>query len=304
MADELRIGGAPGSDIIVAEVVRRGALLLLADRASLRNHPALVNLSGPMPGAATEQINILGLDGYDLMSAVSELSAVANTALTDAQATVTPAMYRLQREITDQMAIHDPTGVINPVRLATSMIGAAMMTLTDLIAQEGDGFTQTGSSGVNFSHDTWIATKAALTQALVPGPYLMVMKPKSFTDWSTDLESRGGLTQWQPAAAQMQRLRGTGFAGNYDGVDVFISNKVQAISTDDANYMFGRGALGYKEVSFGPAPRSQHVLLDLGPIRVAESRTESEGETAIVGHYYVGTTTIEGGRGRTALGAQ
>jgi hypothetical protein len=304
MANEIRIGAAPGSDIIVAEIVRRGALLLLADRASLRNHPALVNLSGGMVGASTEQLNLLGLDGYDLMSAISETSAVSNTALTDAQATVSPSMFRLQRELSDQMLVHDPTGALNPARLAQSMIGSAMMTLTDLIAQEGDGFTQTGSSGVNFSHDTWISTKAALVQALVPGPYLMVFKPKSFTDWSTDLESRGGLTQWRPAAANMQNLRGTGYQGHYDGVEVFISDKVQAISTDDGNFMFGRGAIGYKEVNLGPAPRSQHVILDLGPIRIAESRTESEGETAVVGHYYVGTVTIEAGRGRTALGAQ
>ena len=156
-----------------------------------------------------------------------------------------------------------------------------------------------------FSHDTFIAAKAALIQALVPGPYLMVMKPKSFTDWSTDLESRGGLTQWRPAAAEMQNIRGNGFQGVYDNVEIFTSNQVQAVSSDWGNFMFGRGAIGYKEVAQGAPPRSQIVLLDVnGVIRVAEFRTESEGETAVVGHYYVGTTVIEAGRGRTVLGAQ
>jgi hypothetical protein len=47
------------------------------------------------------------------------------------------------------------------------------------------------------------------------------------------------------------------------------------------------------------------VILDVNVvIRVAEMRTEDEGETAVVGHYYVGVTTIEAGRGRTVLGAQ
>ena len=305
MANELQTGGAPIQDILVAEVARRGALQLLGDRASLRNHPALINLGGDLLGSTTEQINLLGLDGTDLMSAIGETSAVSNTALTDAQATITPAMQRLQYEMSDQARIHDPTGAINPGRLALSMVGSAMMTLTNLIAKEGDGFATAGTSGVAFSHDTFIAAKAALIQALVPGPYLLVMKPKSFTDWSTDLESRGGLTQWRPAAAEMQNIRGNGFQGVYDNVEIFTSNQVQAVSSDWGNFMFGRGAIGFKEVAQGAPPRSQIVLLDVnGVIRVAEFRTESEGETAVVGHYYVGTTVIEAGRGRTVLGAQ
>ena len=310
MANELRSNGAPISDILVAEVARRGALQLLGDRASLRNHPALINLGGDLLGSTTEQINILGLDGYDIMSAITEAdgsAAVSNTALTDAQATISPAMHRLQYEMTDQARIHDPTGAINPGRLALSMVSSAMMTLTNLIAKEGDGFSTAGTSGVAFSHDTFIAAKAALVQALVPGPYLLVMKPKSFTDWTTDLESRGGLTQYRPAAAQLQALRGNGVQGVYDNVEIMTSNQIQGMNTnaDWGNFMFGRGAIGYKEVAQGAPPRSQIVLLDVnGVIRVAEFRSESEGETAVVGHYYVGTCVIEAGRGRTVLGAQ
>ena len=307
MADELKISGAPVSDILVAEVARHGAILLLGDRASLRNHSALVNLGRDMIGSSTEQINLLGLDGTDLMSSISETSAVSNTALTDAQATISPAMHRLQYELTDQTRIHDPTGALNTPRLAVSMVGSAMMTLTNLIAKEGDGFTTAGSSGVVFTHDTFIAAKTALIQALVPGPYLFAMKPKSFTDWTTDLESRGGLTQWRPAAAQMQALRGNGYQGNYDNCDIFTSDQVQGMNSnaDWGNFLFGRGALGFKEVAQGAPPRSQIVILDVnGVIRVAESRTESEGETAVVGHYYVGTNVIETARGRTVLGAQ
>ena len=307
MANEIRTDVAPGSDILVAETVRRGALLLLGDRANLRNHPALINLGADLFGSTTQQVNLLGLDGSDLMSAVDQPGAVANTALTDAQATIAPAMNRLAYEMTDQAVISDPTGAINSPRLALSMVGSAAMTLTYLIAKEGDGFTTSGSTGVAFSHDTFISAKAALIQALVPGPYLLVMKPKSFTDWMTDLESRGGLTQYYPASQQMQEIRGNGFQGTYDNIDIFTSNQVQGMNTnaDWGNFMFGRGALGYKEVAMGAPPRSQIVLLDLnGVIRVAEDRNEKAGMTSVVGHYYVGTNVIETARGRTVLGAQ
>tara|TARA_Y100001973_G_scaffold55859_1_gene82601 strand:+ start:1302 stop:2225 length:924 start_codon:yes stop_codon:yes gene_type:complete len=307
MADEIKAGASPGADLLSSPIVRRGLLLKLADRASLRNHPALINLGGDLIGGVSEKVNVLGLDGSDLMSSVAEAASVANTALTEAQATVTPAMHRLKYEYTDQMGAHDPTGAINSARLGLSIVGSAMMTLTNLIAKEGDDFTQTGSTGVAFSHDTFIATKAALIQALVPGPYLMVFKPKSFTDWMTDLESRGGLTQWNPAASEMQVLRGGGFQGVYDGCEIFTSDQVQGLNTnaDWGNFMFGRGAIGYKEVAQGAPKRSQFVVLDLnGVIRVAEMRTEDAGTTSVVGHYYVGTAIIEAGRGRTALGAQ
>jgi hypothetical protein len=188
-----------------------------------------------------------------------------------------------------------------------SIIASAAMTLTDLIAQEGDGFTQKGSTGVAYTHDTFLACQFALKQSSVPGPYLNVLQPKQFTDWQSDLESRGGVTQWRASTEEMQMLRGPGFEGVYNNIEVVTSSKVQSANSgaDWAGFMFGRGALAYKEMRMAAPPRSQFVILDVGGvIRVAEMRTEDGAKTKVVGHYYVGTVTVEATRGRTAISAQ
>jgi hypothetical protein len=77
--------------------------LLLADRASLRNHEAIVNY-GDIAGSGSETIRVplLGVDGYDLMASTSEGNAPGSaTALTYLAPEITVARYALQRGLTD-----------------------------------------------------------------------------------------------------------------------------------------------------------------------------------------------------------
>lgn len=308
MSNELIAGsGTYAGNVLVAEVQGRLVVLALADRFSLRNHPALIRLGEDLIGSITEHVAIYSLDGVDSMSSPTEIAAVANSTLTTAEATVAPARRGLAYEFADHMAAVDAHGVVNSDRLAMSIVKSAAMTLTDLICQEIDGFTQVGTTTAAFTHDTFLAGQFALQQGSVDGPYLCVLKGKQFTDWQSDLESRGGNTQWRQATEEMQMLRGGGFQGYYNNVEVVQSSKVQSAnaSADWAGGMFGRGAVGYKELRQAPPPRSQVVILDAGGvIRVAEMRTEDSAKTKVVGHYYVGTVTLESGRGRTLISAQ
>lgn len=309
----------PGpADLLVAQAASKMALLMLGSRFSLRNAPWLINLGQDLvgkfeglAGGGTLKIPLVGLDGLDEMSSVAENASISETAVDTAAVTVSPADFGLKRAPTDKTRRRDPTGTYSPQRLAIDGVMAAGMTLTTLIAQEVDGGTQVGSTGVDFSHDTFLAGQFALKQGLVPGPYCWMLKPKSFTDWQADLERRGGVTQWRPATAEMQALRGEGYEGNYNGMDVLTSDKVQGLNSnaDWGNACWGRGAVGYIEEPQAPAVRSQHILLDVaGPggvvIRVAEARDEDGRVTEIITHYSVGTVLIETARLRTALGAQ
>jgi hypothetical protein len=214
VADEVLSGSGGGQNILVAAVASKLALLLLADRASMRNHPALINLGENLVGSTTEQFTQYGLDGYDLMSSVTEIQSISNSALTTAKKTVAPARYGLAYDYSDYMATLDQTGTINSPRLALSIVGSANMTFTNNLAKMVDDFSVTvGSTGVGYTHDTFLAGQFKLKQAMVPGPYLRIMKPKTFTDWVTDLETRGGVTQWRTATEEMQQLRGLGFEG-------------------------------------------------------------------------------------------
>jgi hypothetical protein len=308
VANEILTGSGGGTDILVSEVASKYVHMLLADRASLRNHPAIIRLGSDLLGGATEHIAKLGLNGYDLMTSRTEIQAIANNALTTAEATVTPAPYRLAYDTSDLMRAVDPLGITGDLILPMSIAMSASMTLTNLIATGlSTGLSTVGTTTVRFTHDTFLAAQFALFQALVPGPYLSVLKPIHFTDWQADLEARGGNTQWRAATEAMMALRGPGAQGVYNNIEVFSSNQVQSINAgaDWASAMFGIGCIAYKEVNLGPAPRSQFVVLDVeGVIRVAEKREETTGETFTIGHYNVGVVKVEAGRGRTIVAAQ
>jgi len=307
VSNEILSGSGGGNNILVTAIGAKMAMLLLADRASMRNHPALINLGENLVGTATEQYTQYGLDGYDLMSSVTEIQSVGNTALTTAKQTVSPARYALAYDWSDYVETLDQTGQINSLRLALSIVMSGNMTFTNNLAKMIDDFSVVvGSTTVAYTHDTFLAGQFKLKQQKVPGPYLRIMKPKMFTDWQSDLEARGGVTQWRAATEQMQQLRGLGFEGEYNGIEVFTSDQVQTANAgaDWAGGIFGRGALGFKELRLKPAPASAFIILEAGPIRVEEIRSGRTEETAVRGTYYHGFVEIEDLRGVTELGAQ
>lgn len=313
MAGEIYVTSNPGpADFVVSAVAARTARLMLGSRFSLRNAPWIVRVGADLvglSGAGTYNIGLWRGMGTDLMSSVAENASIGNTALDTDQATITPADYGLARNPSDKARRRDPTGILDPMMLAQDGVASAGMTLTSLIAQEIDGGTQVGDTGVDFSHDTFLSGQFALEQALVTGPFACMLKPKQFTDWQGDLETRGGLTQWRPASADMQVLRGEGYKGQYNGIDVLTSDKVQTANAgaDYAGGMWGYGAVGYLEEAQAPATRSQIVLLDVTGemgavvIRVAEARDETGRMIKIVTHYTVGTALLESGRLRTLI---
>jgi len=294
-----------GAAVLGGTLARRIALAKLGDRESVRNHPALVNLSGEDFAGGVAKKGALHGFGLDAMASRTEIQAIANTAPGSATYTVTPGRYGLRYETSDWERTVDPTGITDPVAIAQWFPVSYGITLTTLIAQDGDGLTNVGTTTVNFSHDTWLLGQFALQAAGVTGPFLAVMSGNSFTNWQGDLEQRGGVTQWRPATEAMQMLRGPGFQGTYNNVDVFLSSYVQTINSgaDDANFIFGRGCLGFEEVRMARAAASQNVLLDLGFLRVGEEHSEATGLTSVTGTVNVGTVVMEAGRGRAFSGA-
>lgn len=304
----IKVGSGGGENVLTSAVAIRYLQELLADRASLRGHPALVYLNQFGAGAkgigsTTAQYTVWGLDGYDAMGTVAEGATISETALTNALKTATWARRGLRRDLSDDMRSTDPSGVLNPIRLAADGFGSAMVTLTNVIAALMSGFSvQKGTTGVSFTHDLWILGTGQLTAALVPGPYLALLHPNHFRDWKSDLEARGGLTQWVPAAAAMQILKGPGFQGTYDGVDVFTTNRVPTSGSDYVSGIFGRGAIGYveQEVEYGP---EAIIQVANGPIAVELERDGKGGFSSVLTHYRVGGSEIEDGRGCGLLAA-
>ena len=306
MANEIYTGDSGlGAALIAGTLARKIALAQLGDRGSIRNHDALVNLSGTdFAGGAAKKGALHGF-GLDNFASRTEIQAIANTAPGSATYTVTPGRNGLRYEVSEWERTVDPTGITDPDAIAQWLPVSYGRTLTNLIAQDGDGLTNVGSTTIDFSHDTWLLGQIALSSAGVTGPYLAVLSGNSFGDWQRDLEQRGGLTQWVPASAAMQQIRGHGFKGTYNGVDACQSAQVQTSNAgdDDANFIFGRGCLGFEEVMLARSPASQTVLLDMGFMRVSEDHSDDTGLTSVTGVVHVGTVVMEAGRGRAFSGA-
>jgi hypothetical protein len=286
----------------VAAVLAQEIQLKLADRASLHNHPSIVNF-GSMAGrgSAALQVPIIGLDGSDLLASAADGAVVANTTLTSAAATLTIGRYALRYDLTDLGgAITDSIG-LNAQRLAESMVGSTLMAFQNALCDVIDGFTATaGSTGVDMSVDDFYSAQFALTLASVSGPYIAVLHPRQLADFQSSLRAEYGATQFVLATQEMLSIKGQGFAGMFNGVDIFVSSKVPTANAgaDRAGAMFGYGAVGYVEGSPFPIVGAAGVVTPAGsPVVVEFDRIVGGGTTSILASYYLGIGKLQDAMG-------
>ncbi len=302
MANEIYYSGL--GDLRLRLILHREVQIQLTDMASLWNHPAIVNY-GDMRGRGSTQLDIplIGLGGADRMAAVAENASTSNTALTDASPAITIARQALQRQISDLAELTDPSAGLgaNIRSLASDMVNSASMRYTEMIAALVDDFTSTvGTTTVDMSADDQFSAQFTLTQASVPtGPgYLEVLYPTQLTDLQNSLRAEAGALQFQAATAEMLNIKGQGFAGRLNGVDIFVSSLVPTANTgaDSGGGMFGRGALGsaFGSVPIAPGEAGSQMF---GPIKVEFERDAAGALTKIVGNFYVGVGAIEDSRG-------
>jgi hypothetical protein len=160
-----------------------------------------------------------------------------------------------------------------------------------------DGFTATaGSTGVDMSVDDFYSAQFALTLASVPGPYIAVLHPRQLADFQSSLRAEYGATQFVQATQDMLNIKGQGFAGAFNGVDVFVSSRVPTANSgaDRAGAMFGRGAIGYVEGSPYPIVGAPGVVTPAGsPVVVEFDRVIGGGTTSILASNYLGIGKLQ-----------
>lgn len=302
MANEVLYSGL--GDLRLAKILNNEIQLLLADRASLRNHPSIFN-AGNIAGRGSSVLSVpqAGLDGYDLMTAVgSETTAASNVALTDGSADITIARYALRREISDLANMTDSVG-LNVERLAADMVGGYEMAVTNAICDTIDGFTATaGTSGSDMDVDDFFDALFALEQASVPTPFVAVLHPVQLTDLQNSIRAEASnAIAFSPATVEMLAAKGQGFAGSFMGVDIYKSSKVPTANAgaDRAGAMMGYGAVGMAEGSVRPiAALGGALQFPAGTVIAVEyERDSSKALTAITGNAYFGVSILQDGMG-------
>jgi len=175
------------------------------------------------------------------------------------------------------------------------------MRFTEMICQITDDFTATaGSSGVDMVVADWYDAQFALTQSSVTGPYLAILHPVQLTDFQSSLRAEAGAVQYVPATAEMLAIKGPGFAGSFNGVDIFASSHVPTANAgaDRAGGMFGAGAVGYATGSLTAVRGAGGLVLPAGtPVVVEFERDAAGAMTTVVGNGFLGVAIVEDGRG-------
>jgi hypothetical protein len=300
MANEVLFADLSGSARLAA-VLHQEIVLKLADRASLHMHPSILRLGNVAGrGSSTVQIPVVGLDGSDVMSSVADGSPVSNTALSESGVNVTVARHALQYSISDLANLTDSVG-LNVQRLAESMVGSTLMTFQSLLCNVIDDFTQVvGTSGVDMSVDDFYSAQFALTLQSVAGPYICILHPRQLADFQASLRAEAGPSQFVPATQEMLNIKGQGFAGMFNGVDIFVSSKVVTANAgaDRAGAMLGYSAIAMAEGSPFAVTGAGGIVQPAGtPLVVEFERDASSALTKIVGNYYCGVAKVQDGMG-------
>lgn len=287
MADEILVSGI--GDLIAGEVLATEYLMLLADRdASVLNHPAWFKATGTSRNNVV-RVPHLGLMGYDLLSATTPGSEVANTALTDGSTDVTIAPRAKRYEMSD-FARYVAAGKLGPAMLAQDLVVTVQQTLISLLANVCDDFSATASpgSGINLDWDTIVSAKGTISVANNQGPLLCLLHPQQWND--LEAEALGlGILPTQTMAGVITRGMES-YKGNYFGIDFFTSSRVPTAnaSADRAGCLIAPGAVAWADATMDP--ENDPNVADFGTARLERVRRGTFLQTAWVFSHYSGVS--------------
>ena len=294
------------ADLRLAAVLASELRLLLADRASLWGHPA-ISFVGDQSGSGStvRKVAFAGLGGFDQMLPIAENASATDTSITDASVNITVARQVLQRGISDLANSTDSIG-LNVNALAEDAFGAATMAFMSMVCAAGAGFSQTaGATGVNLSVNDWMDAQFNLTQASADGPAVAILFPTQLTDLQASLRAEtSNVIAYKPANAELVNLKGQGYAGTFNGVDIYSSSRVPTANAgaDSAGCMFVQGAMGYAEMSVNSVRGGSEIVpIASSPIFTEISRDSSGALTRLVHNYYVGVSILQDGLGTAII---
>jgi hypothetical protein len=287
------------TDLRLANVLSQEIALLLADRTSIRTTGA-VQYFGSVNGMGSDTVavRLAGLDGYEAMTATAaEDTDVSETALTDSSASIAVARYSLRRDLGDLAEMTGFGGDITVERLAASAVGEADKAFMGLVATAVAGFgTDVGSTTVDASIDDFFSAISTLEVANNSGPYYMLIHPRQLADLQTSARAEAGALQFMAATQEMLKIKGSGYAGSFLGVDVYTSSEVTSSGGNSHGAMWAQGALGWADGI--PMIGAGNTVRPAGSSVVIEfQRDSSKALTEVISHAYMGCSIVQDGMG-------
>jgi hypothetical protein len=270
---------------------------ILADMASIRNSGALM-FAGDVAGIGSDSIRLRYADwgaAQPFASAVDGAD-VSATAITESTVDVTVGRYALRYDLTD-LAVFSGLGAdIDPFSIAQKMALSAEARMNSIItATFASAANSVGTTGVDMSVDDWFDAMFYLQNQSNDGDFVAVLHPQQLNDLQDSLRSESNNAMaFNPATAEMLKIKGQGYAGTLMGIDIFKSSYVSQVGGDRVGAMMSRGAVAYAIGTPRPLAGAGAEIRPAGtPVVVAFQRDESKGLTEIVGHLYAGASLTE-----------
>jgi hypothetical protein len=282
-----------------AAVLYQSIVMKLADTGSLRNAPCFLNV-GSVNGSGSDsiQVPVVGLNGTDIMAAVSDGSAVSNTSITSAAATVAVARQALRYDLTDlARATNSVAGGVDLEGLSNAMVAAFNGRFNQMVCALSGGFaTQVGSTGVDLTTDTFYDAIFALQLSSVMGEYHAILAPQQYNDLMSSLRAETGPAQYLMANQEQTNALGASYKGKLFGVNVHVSSYVPSANSgaDYRGMMLGEAAIAYALGTPAPIQAAGGVIIPAGaPIAVELERDAASGLTKVVGSAFVGVAELQ-----------
>lgn len=284
-------------DLTTSETLSTTILMLLADRNALPAHPVFsAGYAGSITGSGSnvKKVAEVGLMGYDLLSTVTDGSAVSNTALTDGSVTVTVVRKSKVYQPSDLARLVDATGMININAFAQDAVVSLSATLASMVANVMDDYTTVvGTSGADLTFSDYLDAVTTLEIAKVQGPYFSMLAPIQYGDVRKDVATASGGAVQFSAAGQglLSGMVGIGLKNSLiDGVALFTSAHVPTSGGNYLGGMCGAGGLVWADgvVPYDGDPNA--IQLADGKILFERDRTATYGLTGYVSHAYLGVS--------------
>ena len=272
----------------------------LADMASIRQSGALL-YAGDVANIGSDTIRLRYADwgAAQPFNSANDGAEVTATAITASTVDVTVARSALRYDLTD-LANFTGLGLdIDPFSIAAKMAMSAEARINEIITGTfASASSSVGTSTVDMSVDDFFDAMFKLQLENNNGDFVAVLHPQQLSDLQDSLrgESNNAMA-FNPATAEMLKIKGQGYAGTLMGVDIFKSSYVVETGGNKIGAMMSTGAIAYAMGTPRPLAGAGAEIRPAGtPVVVAFQRDESKGLTEIIGHLYCGASITESER--------
>jgi|DEB0MinimDraft_6_1074348.scaffolds.fasta_scaffold10970_3 hypothetical protein len=289
------------ANIRLAQMIMNEVNLILADPTNLMMYDGIVNLGSVVgTGSDTARMRFSDMGFSTSFASTNDGDEVDSTDPTFSNQDFQVGRYALRYDLTSLAQMTGYGSDLDPFTIAQAMAQSAIATMSDVIAATFPSFTtnQVGTSGVDLSVDDILDAIFELETGNNT-QFSCILHSVQYADFRQSLRSESNNAfAFVEATAEAMAAKAPGFAGVWNGVNFYKSNRVTESGGNKRGAMLGENAVGYVLGAPQNTQLADGTVVPAGTAAVVEMEREpSFDRTRIVGNLYVGANITEQERG-------